>query len=66
MNSIIKGINFLKESATEAKKITWPTPQELLKQFVVVVVLSGLIVLILYLLDVNFAAFVKWLRVAVA
>lgn len=65
MKSIIKGINFLKESATEAKKITWPTPQEMLKQFIVVIVLSTLIVLILYLLDVNFAAFVKWLRTVV-
>lgn len=62
LKSIKKGINFLKECVHEAKSIIWPTPHVISKQFVVVLVLSSLIVLILYSLDIMFASGIQYLK----
>jgi len=47
-------INFLKESRTEMKKVTWPTRRETINSTLTVIVISAVIALFLGALDFIF------------
>ncbi|MDJ0624956.1 MAG: preprotein translocase subunit SecE [Candidatus Caenarcaniphilales bacterium] len=52
--SIVKLINYLKDVQRESKQISWPPFNLASFQFIVVIVLSALITILLYFIDIGF------------
>ena len=50
---------FLKESRTELKKVTWPTPKQAIASTSVVVVLTVIVSLVLGLIDFGLAKIIR-------
>lgn len=62
LNKLQNIVTFLHQSWQEALAVTWPTPQTIAKQFVIVVILSAILIGILYSLDMAFALMIEKLK----
>jgi preprotein translocase subunit SecE len=52
MNILAKPTNFLKEVRTELGKVSWSTRQEVLGSTFVVIVITGIMALFIFLVDI--------------
>jgi preprotein translocase subunit SecE len=52
---IRKIIDYIKKIYTEMRKVTWPTRRELINSTIVVIVISAIVAVIIYILDLIFS-----------
>ena len=52
---IRKIIDYIKKIYTEMRKVTWPTRRELINSTIVVIVISAIVAVIIYILDIFFS-----------
>ena len=52
-------IRFLKNVATEMRKVSWPTFNELVRKTLIVIVVVGILMLFIYVVDLGITAGIR-------
>lgn len=55
MTVIQKIVDYIKQVYNEMRKVTWPTRSELINSTIVVIVISAIVALIIFVLDLIFS-----------
>ncbi|KPK70066.1 hypothetical protein AMJ87_09420 [candidate division WOR_3 bacterium SM23_60] len=55
MTVINKIIDYIKQVYNEMRKVTWPTRSELINSTIVVIIISAIVALIIFVLDLLFS-----------
>jgi preprotein translocase subunit SecE len=52
---IKKILDYIRKVYTEMRKVTWPTRKELINSTIVVIVISGIVAIIIFIMDTIFS-----------